>query len=129
MPSPDDFSGEAVVNDPRIDAQVSEFNHRKQQQEGAAKFAVWLSTGLCGVAAVIAIAAMCFYMREGKIQWQIGALVAAFMVPATIVAATLVRAVYRQAESDDSGGMLERLNPYIAMLKEIRGVFDQGPKP
>ena len=126
---PDDLSGDAVVDQLRPDVQLAEFNHRTQQQQGAARFAVWLCAGLCAVAAAVALAAMCVYMRHGTIQWQIGALVAAFMVPATIIAATLVRAVYRQAEPDDSSKALERLNPYIGMFKELRSVFDQSLKP
>ena len=123
------MSGDGAVDGVTLNAQISEFNHRKRQQSHTAQFAVWMSGGLCMVAALVVFSAMCVYLRDGKVQWQIGALVAALMLPATVIASSLVKAVFRPADSDDSDKLLERLNPYISVLKEIRGVIDAGPKP
>lgn len=129
MPSPDDMSGDGAVDVAPLNVQLDEFSHRSRQQLYAARFAAYMSGALCFMAALVVASAMCVYIRGGMIQWQIGALVAALMVPATIIAASLVRAVFRQADSGDSDKLLERLNPYISILKEIRGVIEQGPKP
>ena len=94
---------------------LSEFNHRVNQQLNVSSAAIRLAVLLFGCA--IAIGACFVYAlvaKEMDLSWHATILVAAFVVPPTILISSLLRAVFQPKEKDEDSTV-----PALAFLKEL----------
>lgn len=112
-----DLSGGTVApsEQQKLTIGLREFNHRIHQQLNASNAAIWLAFLLFGFAIFIgACFVYALVAKEMDLSWHATILVAAFVVPPTILISSLLRAVFRPKDKEEDSTV-----PALAFIKEL----------
>lgn len=92
---------------------LEEQAHRVGLQKTAFKAALWVAGVLLACAVVLAGGTAWLYASRERFDWHAALLVAAFLIPGTVVTVTLLRAAFPKVSNKD-----EDLLPTLKLLKE-----------